>query len=63
MDSGVSMTRGALIGRGIRVQRQRVRDSLHRVDPISQSLRRRVITYRRHYSVPGPNADLPLRGG
>lgn len=56
MDAGVSMMRGALLARGIRVQRERVRESLHRVDPISQSIRRRVITYRREYSVPGPNA-------
>lgn len=35
MNSGVRMVRGALLGRGIFVQRERVRQSLHRVDPIN----------------------------
>ena len=56
MDSGISMVRGALLARGIIVQRQRVIDAMHRVDPISQCLRRTVTIYRRQYSVPGPNS-------
>ena len=38
------------------MQRRRVIDSLRRVDPISQTLRRSVRIHRRQYSVPGPNA-------
>ena len=56
MHSGASMLRGGLRARGIIVQRQRVLESLHRVDPLSQILRRRITTYRRQYSVPGPNS-------
>jgi hypothetical protein len=56
MHSGVSMVRGGLRARGIIVQRQRVIDSLRRVDPLSQILRRRILTYRRQYRVPGPNS-------
>ena len=56
MHSGVSMVRGGLRARGVIVQRQRVLESLHRVDPLSQILRRRITTYRRQYSVPGPNS-------
>lgn len=56
MNSGVRMVRGALLGRGIFVQRERVRQSLHRVDPISLSLRRHVAIQRRQYFVSGPNA-------
>ena len=41
---------------GIIVPRQRVVDSMHRVDPLSQIIRRRVTTYRRQYSVPAPNS-------
>ena len=47
--------RGSLRSRGIYIQRHRIIDSMRRVDPVSQSIRRRVLTYRREYSVPGPN--------
>ena len=56
MHSGVSMVRGGLRARGVIVPRHRVVDSMHRVDPLSQILRRRVVTYRRQYCVPGPNS-------
>ena len=50
------MLRGALLSRGIIVQRERIRSSIRRVDPISQSLRSRCRISRRPYSVPGPNS-------
>ena len=56
MHSGISMVRGGLRGRGIIVPQQRVLDSMHRVDPLSQLLRTRVVTYRHEYSVPAPNS-------
>ena len=56
VDSGISFIRGALLSRGLTVQRHRVIDSLRRVDPISQNLRRSVRVCRRQYSVPGPNS-------
>lgn len=46
---------GSLRARGIRVQRWRVRQSLHRVDPIGRSFRRRHAICRRVYSVQAPN--------
>ena len=49
------MLNGSLRSRGVCVQRERVIESMRRVDPIGLSLRRRVATYRRAYSVPGPN--------
>lgn len=56
MHSGATMVRGGLRARGIFIQRYRVLDSLRRVDPLSQILRRRITTYRRQYRVPGPNS-------
>lgn len=50
------MVRGGLRARRVIVPRQRVVDSMHRVDPLSQIIRRRVTTYRRQYSVPSPNS-------
>ena len=56
LDSGLCYVRGSLLSRGVIVQRQRVIESLRRVDPVSQSLRRIVRVQRRDYWVPGPNA-------
>ncbi|XP_028398668.1 uncharacterized protein LOC114522227 [Dendronephthya gigantea] len=53
--SGESYVRGGLKGRHIHVQRERVRESIHRVDPIGRSIRRRYAICRRVYSVKGPN--------
>ena len=50
------MMRGSLRARGVIVTRQRVIDSIGRVDPVSLVIRRRTTTYRRHYSVPTPNS-------
>lgn len=53
--SGESYIRGGLKGRQIHVQRERVRESIHRVDPIGRSIRRRYAICRRVYNVKGPN--------
>ena len=52
---GITMMRGALRSRGIIVTRQRVRESIARVDPLSQLIMRTTIL-RRTYSVPTPNS-------
>ena len=44
-----------LLSRGIRVQRSRLRASIHRVDPTGVETRRRFTVQRRVYSVPHPN--------
>ena len=41
---------------GINVQRERIRASISRVDPISCRLRWATVVSRRAYSVPGPNS-------
>ena len=53
---GISMLRGALLSRGIVMQRQRIMDSMQRVDPVNRSLWRNCRIQRRRYSVPGPNS-------
>ena len=53
--SGETYVRGGLKGRHIVVQRERVRQSIYRVDPIGRSIRRRYSICRRVYNVSGPN--------
>ena len=55
-NAGGTYIRGSVADRGWRIQRDRIRDSLGRVDPVSRSLRRTRTIFRRQYSVPGPNA-------
>lgn len=55
-NSGERMIIGWFRGRGIRIQRWRIRESISRVDPLSRDLRRRTVTIRRIYSVPTPNS-------
>eukprot|EP00112_Aurelia_sp_Birch-Aquarium-sp1_P020490 Seg5294.1 transcript_id=Seg5294.1/GoldUCD/mRNA.D3Y31 product="hypothetical protein" protein_id=Seg5294.1/GoldUCD/D3Y31 len=45
---------GYLAAKGIRVRRQRIRDSLQRVDPVGVALRRCTAIRRRTYSVSSP---------
>ncbi|XP_051945559.1 uncharacterized protein LOC127650936 isoform X1 [Xyrauchen texanus] len=52
---GEVMLMGHLRSKNIVVQRQRVRDSLRRMDPIGVLARRRTAIARRVYSVPHPN--------
>ena len=60
--SGQSLLLGHLSSLGIRVQRQRVRDSMGRVDPIRTSLRWHQTISRRSYSVPAPNSLWHIDG-
>ena len=53
--SGETYVRGSLKGRGINVQRFRVRESLKRIDGIGRAVRRRYAICRRTYNVTGPN--------
>ncbi len=54
--SGERMVLGSLRAQGIKVQRNRVREAIGRVDPISRDMRRRTAINRRVYNVPTPNA-------
>ena len=53
--SGETYIRGGLKVRRVLVQRQRVRESPERVDPIGRSVRRRYAICCRVYNVRGPN--------
>lgn len=54
-NAGETYILGSLRSRSIRIQRWRVRQSLHEIDPIGRSLRRRRAVRRRIYSVQTPN--------
>ena len=54
---GETMVMGHLRARGYNVTRERMRLTIHVTDPINTSLRwRGNLSYRRPYSVPGPNS-------
>lgn len=53
--SGEVYVIGSLKEKKINVQRERVRESLSRIDPIGRKMRRRYAICRRVYHVPGPN--------
>jgi len=59
---GEKIVAGRLLAGGIRVTRQRVRDSLLRVDPTGLHARCRNILHRRKYRVASPNALWHLDG-
>jgi hypothetical protein len=59
---GFSTTGGYLRSLGLRVQRDRIRASIGRVNPTNVRLRWAVVTSRRTYSVPGPNSLWHLDG-
>ncbi|XP_044183537.1 uncharacterized protein LOC122964112 [Acropora millepora] len=59
---GYSMVRGHLRSMGINVQRERIRASISRVDPINCRLRWATVVSRRAYSVPGPNSLWHIDG-
>lgn len=59
---GCSMISGRLRSLGLRVQRQKVRESIVRVDPVNVRVRWACVIYRRAYSVPGPNSLWHLDG-
>ncbi|XP_071855243.1 uncharacterized protein [Apostichopus japonicus] len=60
--SGEVVLIGALRGRGIQIQRSRLRQAIRRVDPIGRTLRRSRTIVRRTYSVAGPNELWHLHG-
>ena len=53
---------GHLASRGIRVQRQRVRESMRRVDPEGSLMRRLTVTNHHKYSVPAPRSLYHIDG-
>lgn len=59
---GERMVIGILRSRGIHVARHRVRDIIHRIDPINTALRWRAMHPRYQYNVPGPNALWHIDG-
>ena len=61
---GIRRMKGFLLARGIRIQWERVRASLWRVDPEGILLRSMQLNLvrRRHYSVPGPLSLWHLDG-
>jgi hypothetical protein len=61
-NSGLRYLIGFLRRHGLRVQKERVRQSLRRVDGLGQELRRRKTIQRRKYKVPRPNFLWHLDG-
>ena len=59
---GELMLTGALKSNGIIIQRQRLRDTVMRVDPVARLMRRRCTVQRRTYSVTGANALWHIDG-
>lgn len=55
-NAGETYIIGACRQRNIHVQRQRLRDAINVVDPVSRALRRSISIIRRTYSVPAPNS-------
>lgn len=53
--AGITILGGMLLRLGLRIPRERVRQSLIRIDPV-QRIFERIRIRRRKYSVPGPNA-------
>ena len=54
--AGRHLVQGALRSGGFRIQRERIRESIVRVDPIIATLRNARRVVRRKYHVPSPNA-------
>ena len=52
--SGESYIRGALRGRGIFIQRRKIKEVLQTVDPVGRAIRRRSSIQRRLYNVKNP---------
>ena len=61
-NSGQNSYDGYLRGKGIKIQRHRVRASLSRVDPMGVQRRLRRALHRRIYSVPMPNSLWHIDG-
>ena len=54
--AGEIIIQGLLISMGYRIQRHRIRSSIHRVDPIGPAVRWSNFIQRQPYSVAGPNS-------
>ena len=61
-DSGLHYVIGSLRDSGLRIQRSRVLDSIHRVDPLGTVLRQHASIHRRQYAVSRPNALWHMDG-
>ena len=59
---GAKSVSGRLRSKGILIQRERVRESLRRVDPLSVRARCRRVLHRREYRVPHPNSLWHIDG-
>ena len=59
---GEKTVAGQLRSEGYKVQRQRIRDCIHRVDPVGVELRSRSVLHRRVYRVKSPNSLWHLDG-
>ena len=59
---GIRSMQSMLRANGITLQRERVRDSLHRVDPVGMLDRLQSRLHRRQYSVPNPNSLWHIDG-
>ena len=55
-NAGETYIRASIANIGLHIRRDRIRDSLRRIDPLSRSLRRTRTILRRRYSVAGPNS-------
>ena len=60
--TGEKTVNGKLRCQGIYLQRWRIRESLHRVDPMRIEFRKRRVLHRRFYSVKSPNSLWHLDG-
>lgn len=61
-ESGIRYVTGFLSHHGFKIQRWRIIDSLHRVDPVGRTLQERRTIIRRIYSVARPNALWHIDG-
>ena len=61
-NDGEVLMQAHLLRVGVRVQRQRLRLTIHRVDPTNTALRRATTVRRRVYQVQGPNSVWHLDG-
>lgn len=59
---GEKTVAGQLRSQGYKVQRRRIRDTIHRVDPFGVELRSRSVLHRRVYQVKSPNSLWHLDG-
>lgn len=59
---GIRSVQSRLRADGVLLQRERVRESLHRVDPVGLETRLRRSLHRRQYCVPTPNALWHIDG-